>query len=170
MTRQSPNNNHRVRWRSPWRWKSALNRDKKNNNDRNFQFTKFSFIDFVHTDKRSLSVKRPKSANGNWQLSIFILSREKCQHQQVLIIRSIMAQDLDGVFWLIHTIFRVLLFQYNLNSRSSFCNSGQTSTSRLFGEKNLGESFCLFINKVATGFNLLPSSWQMEQTSSPSRN
>ena len=83
---------------------------------------------------------------------------------------SIMAQDLDGAFWLIHTIFRVLLFQYNLNSRSSICNSGQTSTSRLFREKNLGESFCLFINKVATGFNLLPSSWQMEQTSWPNRN
>ena len=61
----------------------------------------------------------------------------------------------------------LLLFQYNLNSRSSICNSGQTSTSRLFGEKNLGESFCLFINKVATGFNLLPSSWQMEQNSWP---
>ena len=66
--------------------------------------------------------------------------------------------------------FRVLLFQYNLNSRFSICNSGQTSTRRLFREKNLGESFCWFINKVATGFNLLPSSWQMEQTSWSNRN
>ena len=63
--------------------------------------------------------------------------------------------------------FRVLLFQYSLNSRFSICNSGQTSTRRLFREKNLGESFCWFINKVATGFNLLPSSWQMEQNSWP---
>ena len=38
--------------------------------------------------------------------------------------------------------FRVLLFQYSLNSRFSICNSGQTSTRRLFREKNLGESFC----------------------------
>ena len=36
----------------------------KNNNGRNFQFTKFSFIDFVLTDRRSLSGKRPKSARG----------------------------------------------------------------------------------------------------------
>ena len=31
---------------------------------RNFQFIKFSFIDFVLTDRRSLSGKRPKSACG----------------------------------------------------------------------------------------------------------
>ena len=37
------------------RWKTALNHDYKNNNSRNFQFTKFSFIDFVFTDRRSLS-------------------------------------------------------------------------------------------------------------------
>ena len=63
--------------------------------------------------------------------------------------------------------FRVLLFQYSLDSRFYICNSGQTSTRGLFIEKNLGESFCWFINKVATGFNLLPSSWQMEQNSWP---
>ena len=43
--------------------KNALNHDCKNNNGRNFQFTKLSFIDFVHTDRRSLSGKRPKSAS-----------------------------------------------------------------------------------------------------------
>ena len=32
-----------------------LNHDYKKKNGRNFQFTKFSFIDFVLTDRRSLS-------------------------------------------------------------------------------------------------------------------
>ena len=41
-----------------------MNTDYKNNNDRNFQFTKFSYIDSVLTDRRSLSGKRPKSASG----------------------------------------------------------------------------------------------------------
>ena len=63
MNRQSSNNNRRVRWRWLLRWKNALNHDYKNNNGRNFQFTKFSFID-LFTDKRSLSGKRPKSAGG----------------------------------------------------------------------------------------------------------
>ena len=44
---------------------NALNHEYKNNNGRNFQFTKFSFIDFFLTDRRSLSGKRPKSARGN---------------------------------------------------------------------------------------------------------
>ena len=35
----------------------------KNKNGRNFQFTKFSVIDFVHTNRWSLSVKWPKSAS-----------------------------------------------------------------------------------------------------------
>ena len=64
MNRQSSNNNRRVRWRWLLRWKRALNPYYKNNNSRNFQFTKFSFIDFVLTDRRSLSGKRPKSASG----------------------------------------------------------------------------------------------------------
>ena len=44
--------------------KNALNYDYKNKNGRNFQFTKFSFIDYVLTERRSLSGKRPKSAGG----------------------------------------------------------------------------------------------------------
>ena len=64
MNRQSPNNNRRVRWRHLLIWKNALNHDYKNNSGRNFPFTKFSFSDFVLTDKRSLSGKRPKSASG----------------------------------------------------------------------------------------------------------
>ena len=48
----------------PLRWKNALNYDYKNNNSRNFQFTKFLSIDFVLNDKRSLSGKRPKSARS----------------------------------------------------------------------------------------------------------
>ena len=34
------------------RWKNVLNHDYKNNNGGNFQFTKFSFIDFVLTDRK----------------------------------------------------------------------------------------------------------------------
>ena len=64
MNRQSPNNNRRVRCRHLLIWKNALNHDYKNNSGRNFPFTKFSFSDFVLTDKRSLSGKRPKSASG----------------------------------------------------------------------------------------------------------
>ena len=64
MNRQSANNNRRVRWRHLLIWKNALNHDYKNNSGRNFPFTKFSFSDFVLTDKRSLSGKRPKSASG----------------------------------------------------------------------------------------------------------
>ena len=48
----------RSRWGS--RWKNALNHYK--NNGRNFQYTKFSVIDFVLTDRVSLSGTRPKSA------------------------------------------------------------------------------------------------------------
>ena len=46
------------------RWiENALNNDYKINDGRNFQFTKFSFTDFVLTDRRSLSGKQPKSAS-----------------------------------------------------------------------------------------------------------
>ena len=58
-------------------------------------------------------------------------------------------------------------FQYNLNSRFSICNRGQTSSGRLFRAKKLLKSFCLLISIVATGFNFLPSSWQMKQKSWP---
>ena len=43
---------------------NALNHDYKNDNGRNFQLIKLSFIDFVLTERRSLSGKRPKSACG----------------------------------------------------------------------------------------------------------
>ena len=42
----------------------CLNHEYKNNDGRNFQFTKFSFIDFVLTDRRSPSGEQPKSAIG----------------------------------------------------------------------------------------------------------
>ena len=77
MNRQSPNNNRKVRWRWLLRWKNALNHDYKNNNGRNFQFTKFSFIDFVLTDGRSLSGKRPKSASGKSSSCRFSFSAER---------------------------------------------------------------------------------------------
>ena len=41
------------------------------------KFTKFSFIDFVLTDRRSLSGKRPKSASGKFFSFRFSLSAER---------------------------------------------------------------------------------------------
>ena len=46
---------------------NALNHDYENNNGRNFQFKKISFIDFVLTDRRSLLSKRSKSAGDHSQ-------------------------------------------------------------------------------------------------------
>ena len=77
MNRQSSNNNRRVCWRWLLRWKKALNHDYKSNNDGNFQFTKFSLIDFVLTDRRSLSGKRPKSASGKSSSCRFSFSAER---------------------------------------------------------------------------------------------
>ena len=65
----------RLRWL--FRWKNALNHDYKNNNGRNFQFTKFSFIEFVLTNRRSLSGKRPKSASSNSSSCRFSFSDER---------------------------------------------------------------------------------------------
>ena len=49
----------------------------KNNNGRNFQFKKFSFIDFVLTDRRSLLGKRPKSASDKSSSRRFSFSAER---------------------------------------------------------------------------------------------
>ena len=54
-----------------------LNHDYKINNGRNLQFTKFSFIDFVLIDRRSLSGKRPKSASGKSSSCRFSFSAER---------------------------------------------------------------------------------------------
>ena len=40
-----------------------MNHDYKNNNERNFQFTKLSFVDFVPTDRRRQTVKNWPAAN-----------------------------------------------------------------------------------------------------------
>ena len=77
MNRQSSNNNRRVCWRWLLRWQNVLNHDYKNNYGRNFQFTKFTFIDFVLTDSRSLSGKRPKSASGKSSSCRFSFSDER---------------------------------------------------------------------------------------------
>ena len=63
----------RLRWL--FRWKNALNHDYKNKNGRNFQFTKFSFIEF--TDRRCLSGKRPKSASSKSSSCRFSFSDER---------------------------------------------------------------------------------------------
>ena len=54
-----------------------LNHDYKINNGCNFQFTKFSFIDFVLTDRGSFSGKRPKSASGKSSSCQFWFSAER---------------------------------------------------------------------------------------------
>ena len=54
-----------------------MNHDYNNNNGRNFQCTKLSFIDFVLTDRRSLSGKRPKSASGKSSNCRFSFSAER---------------------------------------------------------------------------------------------
>ena len=77
MNQQSSSNKRRVRWRWLSGWKIALNHDYKNNNGRNFQFTKFSFIDFVLTDRRSLSGKRPKSTSRKSSSCRFSFSAER---------------------------------------------------------------------------------------------
>ena len=59
------------------RWKNALSHDYKNNNGRNFRLTKNSCIDFVLTDRRSLSGKRPKAANGKSSSCRFSFSAER---------------------------------------------------------------------------------------------
>ena len=77
MNRQSPNNNRRVRWRWLLRWKNPLNHDYNNNNSRNFRCTKFSFTDFVLTDRRSLLGKRPKWVSGKSSSCRFSFSAER---------------------------------------------------------------------------------------------
>ena len=59
------------------RWQNVLNHDYKNNYGRNFQFTKFSFIDFVLTDRRSLSGKRQKWASDKSSSCWFSFSAER---------------------------------------------------------------------------------------------
>ena len=59
---KSPNTNRRVRWRTQdenMRWITT-----KTNNGPNFQYTKFSVIELVLTDRRNHSGTRPKSACG----------------------------------------------------------------------------------------------------------
>ena len=77
VNRQSSNNNRRVRWRWPLRWKNALSHEYENNNGCNFQVKKLSFIDFVLTDRGSLSGKRPKSAGGKSSSCQFSFSAER---------------------------------------------------------------------------------------------
>ena len=64
--------NHIKRWRKVSRWKNESG--LQNINGRNFQVTKFSFIDFVLTGRRNLSGKRPKSACGKFSSCRFSLS------------------------------------------------------------------------------------------------
>ena len=101
MNRQSSNNNRRVRWRWLLRRKNALNHVYKSKNRRNFQFTKFSFIDFFLTDRRSLSGKRLKSASGKSFSCRFSFSAErnantKATDQTEWLQRQVMCRQLIG--------------------------------------------------------------------------
>ena len=51
------------------RWKCVLNLNYENYNERNCQGSKFSFIDFVLTDRKSLSGKQSKSAMASGKSS-----------------------------------------------------------------------------------------------------
>ena len=57
--------------------KMRRNTTQTQKNGRNFQYTKFSVIDLVLIDRRTLSVTQWQI----FQLSIFVLSREKCHYQ-----------------------------------------------------------------------------------------
>ena len=56
---------------------NALNHDYKNNNGRNFELTKFSFIDFLLTERRSLLDKLPKSTCDKSSSCRFSFSAER---------------------------------------------------------------------------------------------
>ena len=75
-------------------------------NGRNFQFTKFSFIDFVLTDRRSLSGKRPKSASGKSSSCRFSLSAERNANTKA---------TEHATFGFSFSILVFFLFQQNLN-------------------------------------------------------
>ena len=62
---------------------NALNHDYENNNGRNFQFKKISFIDFVLTDRRSLLSKRSKSAGDKSSSCRFPFSAERNANTKV---------------------------------------------------------------------------------------
>ena len=71
--------NRTVRWRHGSRWKNALSHEYRNNNGRNSQFTRFSFIDFIDEEIFQVNGKI-----GLWQifrLSTFVLSGEKRHYQ-----------------------------------------------------------------------------------------
>ena len=90
-----------MRWRSLLRWKNALNCDYKNNNGRNFQFTKLSFIDFVLTERRSLSGKGPKSTGRKSSSCRFSFSAERnANHplQAQWFLRVIVTVKMTGLF------------------------------------------------------------------------
>ena len=70
--RQSPNTNRKVHWRiqdENMRWITT-----KTNNGPNFQYTKFSVIELVLTNRRNHSGTRPKSACGKSSCGRFSFS------------------------------------------------------------------------------------------------
>ena len=71
--------NRTVRWRYGSRWKNALSHEYRNNNGRNSQFTRLSFIGFIDEEIFQVNGKI-----GLWQLFrllTFVLSGEKRHYQ-----------------------------------------------------------------------------------------
>ena len=136
MSWQSPNNNCRVRLRSLLRWKNALNHDYKIHNGHNFQFTKFSFIDFVLTDRRRLSGKQPKSASGKSSSCRFLFSAERNANTKVteyvtfgfffnigflpLLEKFVLESTVDGIFLSFVPLIQTLQIYSN---EWSYCNN-----------------------------------------------
>ena len=69
------------------------------NNGCNFQFTKFSFIDFVLTDRRSLSGKWPKSASGRSSCCWFSFSAERNANTKATVNTSLFFVVFLLVYW-----------------------------------------------------------------------
>ena len=61
--------NRTVRWRYGSRWKNALSNEYRNNNGRNSQFTRFSFIDFIDEDIFQVNGKSSYGKSSGYQLS-----------------------------------------------------------------------------------------------------
>ena len=63
-----------VRWRKDSRWRNVLNPNCKNKDGHNFQFTKFSWIDLVPTDREVFQVHSLNWPVANLPVVVFSFS------------------------------------------------------------------------------------------------
>ena len=152
MNRQSSNNNRRVRWRWLLRRKNALNHVYKSKNGRNFQFTKFSFIDFFLTDRRSLSGKRLKSASGKSFSCRFSFSAEKTPkppntfiHQPDRVAPK--ASDVSAADWLYQQTWKNTIFFHECCHGFSQCRKSLYNTAvYVINMFNYSEFFKIYLD------------------------